>query len=159
MELFIGSDGYERLRAIPKDDGADKLKSKDIHETEEVITPFDLGGTNAPVNKSGSGDDDELAADLHDMFNGVEVSPRRKGNVSPLLMDDENNANNATSYSSEDDDILAGLDGDESNQLKDTQQINQPSGTEEQQPNQRVLTKQGVMDLVRKDANTLTPGS
>jgi hypothetical protein len=99
------------------------LKSKDIKETEEVTTLLDPGGTNPTVNKFGS-DDDELASDLHDMFNGVDVSPNRKGNVTPLQSDDEKRPENEVSYS-EEEDYLEGLDGDPNDQSKDMHQINQ----------------------------------
>ena len=46
--------------------------------------------------------------------------------------------------------------GAQSNQSQDIQQINQPLGASVSQP---VLTKQGVMDLVAKDAGSHTPGS
>jgi hypothetical protein len=48
---------------------------------------------------------------------------------------------------------------DEDNQSQDTPQENQPLGIDQKHASQPVLTKQGVMDLVAKDAGTLTPGS
>ncbi len=49
----------------------------------------------------------------------------------------------------------------ENPQSQDTQQIAQPSGIQEarSQTVQPVLTQQGVIDLVSKDAVTFTPGS
>jgi hypothetical protein len=73
----------ERLKRIPKDEGADK--SKDIPKSEEVTALLDLGGTNAAANKPGS-DDDGLGQDLHDILNGMDVSPNGKGNVTPPLI-------------------------------------------------------------------------
>ena len=45
------------------------------------------------------------------------------------------------------------------NQSQDAQQADQPLGTETDRGSRPVLTRQGVMDLVSKDAETLTPGS
>ena len=94
FSLVVDDDGIERLRRITKDGGADK--SKDIGKSEEDTALFNLGGTNAASNKSVS-DDDGLGQDLDDMLNGMDVSPNGKGNVTPLLLDDENNSNNAVS--------------------------------------------------------------
>jgi hypothetical protein len=89
-------------------------------------------------------------------------------------MGNENNPNNQVDYSEEEQDYLGALeDGDqaitdqerapamldENNQSQDAQQTNQPLGIEQNHASQPVLTKQGVMDLVAKDAGTLTPGS
>jgi hypothetical protein len=151
-------DGSLKSKDIPD-------KSKDIKETEEVTTLLDLGEANAMANKPGS-DDDALGQDFDDLLDGMDVNPDRRGNVTPLqsLKGGEDDPDNETSYSDDEIDILNGLSGDESNQSKDKQQSNQskdnqPLGTEELQPNRPVLTKQGVIDLVSKDAQSLTPGS
>ena len=131
FSLVEDGDGIERLKRITKDGRADK--SKDIGKSEEDTALFNLGGTNAASNKSGS-DDDGLGQELDDLLNGMEVNPNGKGNVTPLRpeMGDEDDPNNAVSYSDEED-ILAGLSGNENNQSKDKQRNNQPLGTEEQQ--------------------------
>ena len=81
MMLVVDGDGVERLQRITKDEGADK--SKDIRKSEEDTALFNLGGTNAASNKSGS-DDDGLGQELDDLLNGMEVNPNGKGNVTPL---------------------------------------------------------------------------
>ena len=56
------------------------------------------------------------------LIDGMDVNPNGKGNVTPLQseMGDENDPNNAVSYSDEED-YLAGLSGGENNQSQDIQ--------------------------------------
>ncbi len=110
------------------------------------------------------------------MLNGEEVNPNSKGSVSPLqsLIGDENDPDNEVNYNEDDHDYLAAFedgeqasidqDGapamlDENNQSQDAHQTNQPLGIDQKHASQPVLTKQGVMGLVAKDAGILTPGS
>jgi hypothetical protein len=80
FSLVADDDGSERLKRITKDGGADK--SKDIGKSEEDTALFNLGGTNAASNKSGS-DNDGLGQELDDLLNGMEVNPNGKGNATP----------------------------------------------------------------------------
>ncbi len=80
------------------------------------------------------------------------------------MIGDEDDPNNQVDYSDDEHDYLGCFDGTptmlgENNQSQDTQQGNQPLGVKEKQAGQPVLTRQGVIDLVSKDAGTLTPGS
>jgi hypothetical protein len=104
------------------------------------------------------------------MLGGREINPNIKGSVTPLqsLIGGEDDPNNETNYSdanSEDEhDYLGCFEGaqtmlDGNDQSQDAQQLSQPLGIEGQQSKQPVLTRQAVMDLVSKDAGTLTPGS
>jgi hypothetical protein len=166
MMLVTDSDGNERLKRITKDEG--DIKSKDSQKSKEVATLLNLGGPKAAVNKSGS-DDEGLSQALDEMCNGREINPEKRGSVTPLhaLIGGDDDPNNETSYSgpnSEEEDYLGCFDGphitlDKSNQSQDAQHTNQPSGISEKQASQPVLTRQVVMDLVAKDAGTLTPGS
>ncbi len=188
MRIVVDSEGNDRLHRNAAVDVPEKSFNCDDDEgIKESSTLLTLGSPKTTRNKSSS-DDEGLGDALADLLSDEGNTLSGKDSVSPLPLlggdeDDPNNAvdyseddpNNAVDYDGTDDEYLDTFDGgqasieherapamyDESLQSQDEQQMILSSGTESTRPQsiQPVLTKQGVMDLVSKDAGTLTPNS
>ena len=165
-------DGVPRGFSMVNERLVQNIKSKDAQKPEEVTALLTLGSPKISTNKSTS-EDEGLGEALHDLLNDEGAPAVNEGSVSPLPSlrgeSHEDDPNTAVDYGTDgtndtdDSDILRVFEEEDNQpqgiQSQDAQRNNQPSGIQEARTHthQPVLTQQGVIDLVSKDAMTFAP--